>query len=94
MQGNWPDEKRRLYDSCISNFFYHCYIKQVFIEQARQLKSPDGPTVDPMIEAEVMNVKKYTTAKDDIGSSGICTWNEHLFFEPRNVVCYFSFAIY
>lgn len=33
-----------------------------------------------------MNEKKYTTAKDDIGSTGVCTWNEHLFFEPKNVV--------
>jgi hypothetical protein len=33
-----------------------------------------------------MNEKKYTTAKDDIGASGTVTWNEHIFFEPRNVV--------
>ena len=39
-----------------------------------------------MIEVTVMNQKKFTTAKDDIGVSGVCTWNEHLFFEPKNVV--------
>jgi hypothetical protein len=36
---------------------------------------------------QVLNIKKFSTAKDDIGSTGICTWNEHLFFEPKNVVC-------
>ena len=58
----------------------------MFIEQARQLKVPEGNTVDPLIEVTVLNEKKYTTAKDDIGASGITTWNEHLFFEPKNVV--------
>jgi hypothetical protein len=38
-----------------------------------------------------MNEKKYTTAKDDIGSLGIINWQEHLFFEPRNVVSIVSF---
>ena len=33
-----------------------------------------------------MNEKKFTTAKDDIGSTGVPIWNEHIFFEPRNVV--------
>jgi hypothetical protein len=34
-----------------------------------------------------MGEKKYTTAKDDIGgATAMCTWNEHIFFEPRNVV--------
>ena len=35
-----------------------------------------------------MNEKKFTTAKDDIGSTGVVIWNEHLFFEPKNVVSY------
>lgn len=39
-----------------------------------------------MIEISVMQEKKYTTAKDDIGATGVVTWNEHLFFEPKNVV--------
>jgi len=33
-----------------------------------------------------MNEKKFTTAKDDIGATGTPAWNEHVFFEPRNVV--------
>ena len=58
----------------------------MFIEQARELKVPDGGTVDPLIEINIMNEKKFTTAKDDISSQGKVTWNEHLFFEPKNVV--------
>ena len=34
-----------------------------------------------------MNVKKFTSAKNDIGATGLCIWNEHIFFEPKNVVC-------
>lgn len=50
------------------------------------MKVPDGETVDPIIEVKVMEEKKFTTAKDDISGQGKCTWNEHLFFEPKNVV--------
>ena len=62
------------------------YMIHVFVESARQLKCSDGNTTDPLIEVTVMKDKKYSTAKDDIGSTGLCTWNEHLFFEPKNVV--------
>ena len=33
-----------------------------------------------------MSEKKFTSAKDDIGATGVVIWNEHIFFEPRNVV--------
>lgn len=63
------------------------YLIHIFIEQARQLKCPEGATCDPIIECSVLNERKFTTAKDDIGGgTALCTWNEHLFFEPRNVV--------
>jgi len=45
------------------------YMIHVFIEQARQLKCPEGNTTDPLVEVEVLNEKKYTTAKDDIGGA-------------------------
>lgn len=38
-----------------------------------------------MVEINILNEKKYTTAKDDISSTGIGVWNEHLFWEPKNV---------
>ena len=33
-----------------------------------------------------MNIKKFTTAKNDIGPTGVVIWSEHLFFEPKRVV--------
>lgn len=42
--------------------------------------------MDPMIEVSVLNQKKFTTAKDNISGLGLAIWNEHLFFEPKNVV--------
>jgi hypothetical protein len=46
----------------------------------------EGETIDPIIEIQCMNEKKFTTAKDDIGAAGVVSWQEHIFFEPRNVV--------
>lgn len=42
--------------------------------------------MDPIIEIEVLNERKFTSAKDNIGAVGVINWNEHLFFEPKNVV--------
>ena len=63
----------------------------VFIEKARNIKCGDGGTVDPMVEVSVMNEKKYTSAKDDVGPTGVANWNEHLFFEPKNCVNILSY---
>lgn len=63
-----------------------CVTLQVFVEVARQLKVPEGNTVDPLLEVSIMGEKKFTTAKDDVGATGVCVWNEHLFFEPKGVV--------
>lgn len=52
------------------------------------MKVPEGTTIDPMIEVTCLGSKKYTSAKDDIGATGTTTWNEHLFFEPKNLVRY------
>jgi hypothetical protein len=32
-----------------------------------------------------MGIKKFTTALDDITNTDICVWNEHIFFEPKNL---------
>lgn len=47
---------------------------------------PGDSTVDPMVEVQVLKEKKYTKAKEKMGATGLATWNEHLFFEPRNLV--------
>lgn len=41
----------------------------------------------------MLNERKFTTAKDNVGSVGVINWNEHLFFEPKNVVSVASLSI-
>ena len=48
------------------------------------MKAIEG-NCDPIIEIRVGDLKKFSTGKDDIGT-GVVTWNEHLFFEPKNLV--------
>lgn len=63
------------------------YLIHVFIEQGRQMKCPENRTVDPMIECSVLGEKKYSSIKKGIThATTMISWNEHLFFEPRNVV--------
>ena len=52
------------------------------------MKCPEGNTVDPLVEVVVLGDKKFTSSKNDISGTSVVTWNEHLFFEPRNVVRY------
>ena len=62
------------------------YMVHVYIQEARQLKSPEGEaTIDPMIEVQCRNSKKYTKALDDIGTTGISSWHEHIFYEFQNM---------
>jgi hypothetical protein len=35
----------------------------------------EGNTVDPIVEITVLNEKKYSAAKDNVGGTGTCTWN-------------------
>ena len=46
----------------------------------------EGNTLDPIVEVSLMNERKFTTAKDDIGSTGVVNWCEHIFFEPKGLV--------
>mmetsp|Transcript_2215 Transcript_2215/g.1544 ORF Transcript_2215/g.1544 Transcript_2215/m.1544 type:complete len:187 (-) Transcript_2215:4388-4948(-) len=62
------------------------YMIHVYVEEAKNLKTGgEGETVDPMVEIAVLNDTKYTKAENDISSTGIAVWNEHIFFEPKNV---------
>jgi hypothetical protein len=38
-----------------------------------------------MIEVSVLGQKKYTSTKKDVGATSKVAWNEHMFFEPKNV---------
>ena len=57
----------------------------VMIEEAKNLLVDAGETVDPIVEITCLGEKKYTTAQKDIDNMGIATWNEHVFFEPKNM---------
>ena len=57
----------------------------VFIENARQIKVPVDNPADGLIEVTVLGQKKYTSVKNDIGPTSKVAWNEHMFFEPKNL---------
>ena len=61
------------------------YMIHVMIEQAKNLKVPDGDVIDPIVEVSCLGERKFTKALDDINNTGIAIWNEHIFFEPKNV---------
>lgn len=62
------------------------YMIHIYIEEAKNLKTGgEGESVDPMVELNVLGQSKYTKAEDNISSTGIAVWNEHIFFEPKNV---------
>jgi hypothetical protein len=41
-----------------------------------------------MVEVTVRNDKKFTEHKEGTTASTVLTWNEHLFYEPKNLVRY------
>lgn len=61
------------------------YMIHIMVEQAKNLLVEAGDTIDPMVEITCLGEKKYSTAKEDIDNAGVATWNEHLFFEPKNM---------
>lgn len=61
------------------------YMIHVMVEQAKNLKVPDGDVIDPIVEVSCLGERKFTKALDDINNTGIAIWNEHIFFEPKNV---------
>ena len=61
------------------------YMIHVYVEQAKNLDVEEGDTIDPIIEISCLNERKFTTAQDDLNNTSVATWNEHLFFEPKNV---------
>ena len=61
------------------------YMIHVMVEQAKALKVPEGEVIDPIVEVSCLGERKFTKALDDINNVGIAVWNEHIFFEPKNV---------
>jgi len=62
------------------------YIIHIFIEKAKDIKCPEESTIDPMFQIECLNYNKYSSAKNNIGSTGTdVVWSEHIFIESSNV---------
>jgi len=61
------------------------YMIHVMVEQAKNLDVPEGDVIDPIVEIACLGERKFTKALDDINNVGVAVWNEHLFFEPKNV---------
>lgn len=57
----------------------------IMVEEAKNLLVEPGETVDPMVEVTCLGERKYTTAQTGIDNVGLAVWNEHLFFEPKNM---------
>lgn len=62
------------------------YIIHVFIQKAKQIKLDENDTIDPIIEVDCLDKKKYTTSKTNVGPTAEVAWSEHLFFEFHNLV--------
>lgn len=61
------------------------YLIHIYVEQAKDIKVAEEQTVDPIVEIKFNGDRKFTSAQDDINNTGIAIWNEHLFFEPKNL---------
>ena len=61
------------------------YMIHVMIETAKNLDIPEGDVIDPIVEVTCLGERKFTKALDDINNTGLAIWNEHIFFEPKNV---------
>ena len=57
----------------------------ILIHEARNLQLANADTVDPIIEVKCFKKKQYTKCMDDISVNASVTWNEHIFFEPKNL---------
>ena len=61
------------------------YMIHVYVESAKNLDVPEGDVVDPIVEITCLGERKFTKALDDLNNTSVAIWNEHVFFEPKNV---------
>lgn len=61
------------------------YMIHILVEQAKNLLIDAGATVDPIVEIACLGQKKYTTAQEGIDNTTTAIWEEHIFFEPKNM---------
>ena len=61
------------------------YQIHVFIDKAKEMKTPPNDTIDPMFSVECLGLKQFSSAKDEVSGFGETTWGEHIFIEPKNI---------
>jgi len=61
------------------------YMIHVYAETCKNLDVEEGNVVDPIVEIVCLGERKFTKALDDINNASEGVYNEHIFFEPKNV---------
>jgi hypothetical protein len=61
------------------------YMIHVYAETCKNLDVDEGNVVDPIVEIVCLGERKFTKALDDINNTSEGVFNEHIFFEPKNV---------
>lgn len=56
----------------------------VMISQCKNIKIDAEDKCKPVVQISCLGEKKYTSALTDIGNMDIASWDEHIFFEPKN----------
>ena len=61
------------------------YMIHVYVELCKNLDIDEGKVVDPIVEIVCLGERKFTKALNDINNTTEGVFNEHVFFEPKNV---------
>ncbi|CAD8085861.1 unnamed protein product [Paramecium sonneborni] len=59
------------------------YLVHILLQQTRALQNPNDneSTIDPLIQIETMDQKKFSSQKKGTGSNSTLVWNEHFYFK-------------
>jgi hypothetical protein len=61
------------------------YMIHVYVELVKNIDIDEGEVVDPVVEIVCLGERKFTKALNDINNTTEAVFNEHVFFEPKNV---------
>lgn len=61
------------------------YMIHIYVEQAKNFLVEAEQTLDPLVQINCLGERKYTSAQEKINNTGVAVWNEHIFFEPKNL---------
>ena len=84
-------------EKTVGKFTHGDHMVHILIQKGKKFISscPDDRYLNLVIECEVDGQKQYSTSKDEVttDSDSAIVWNEHIFFELKNLVSY-SFLYY